>query len=307
MYFPYLRGKQFELIALQDCADIIQKNGRIIPIIEPVKIDLNNLTRKISIYIDRNLPIILIVNPTVGELSINNIRIFNEVVPKLNTKGTSHILGFIISEISTLNDIQQFIYQTQGNRICFIHEYELPNPEFLNNIQNIQYQIFIHNRVDQNYQNKFSKNNKVIIEDGFNSQPKNALYPTLENFLDRNLTFQREHYVGFGDYQIIGQEYKEGGGPAHAVVIHITYQKSSGGIGIMHFVSDRTTSNQDTPGKFLEALTKLVNATQSNSAILITAAIHKYHDLYHAGHFPGLGELKKLSIEHHIELIAKII
>lgn len=37
MYFPYLRGRQFELIALRELIENDCINSSIIPIIEPVK------------------------------------------------------------------------------------------------------------------------------------------------------------------------------------------------------------------------------------------------------------------------------
>ena len=37
MYFPYLRGKQYELLALRDFAFESQCKEKVIPIIEPVK------------------------------------------------------------------------------------------------------------------------------------------------------------------------------------------------------------------------------------------------------------------------------
>ena len=36
MYFPYLRGRQFELIALRDLVDKGVLSDKIIPIIEPL-------------------------------------------------------------------------------------------------------------------------------------------------------------------------------------------------------------------------------------------------------------------------------
>lgn len=38
MYFPYLRGRQFELIALRELLENGVLSDRIIPIIEPVKL-----------------------------------------------------------------------------------------------------------------------------------------------------------------------------------------------------------------------------------------------------------------------------
>ena len=43
MYFPYLRGKQFELIALREFATQHPNAEKIVPIIEPVKSTFNVL------------------------------------------------------------------------------------------------------------------------------------------------------------------------------------------------------------------------------------------------------------------------
>lgn len=37
MYFPYLKGKQFELIALRELSERMGESGSIHPVIEPVK------------------------------------------------------------------------------------------------------------------------------------------------------------------------------------------------------------------------------------------------------------------------------
>lgn len=309
MYFPYLRGKQYELVLLEDCRELIKNNGRIIPIIEPVKIStLRNLTKKLINYVENDIPIILIVNPTVGELQNYQNRIFDQVALILNEKGNAHILGYVITEKTTTEDIQQFLQKAKNNKICFIHKHEFSEPSILKNISNLTFQIFIHSVVGITYQRSFSENQRVIIKDGFTYYERNALYPNDENFLDINLTYKEDHYIGFGDFLIVGKTYRDNGGPAHAVAIHITYKKTSGEIGIRHFISDRTTSNVDTPGKFAEALAKLVREkNKTGTLILNTHAMDEFQALHDDGHFPTLGVVKKLSMEHHIELISTII
>ena len=306
MYFPYLRGKIYELALIEDCMEIIRRNHRIVPIVEPVRRECGNLAKKMIAYIEKGVPIVLITNPTVGELCNQPHKILDDVVPMLNRKGDSHILGFILTESTNSADIQRFMDQTRDNKVCFIHAYEYPNPRVFMGINNIAYHIFLSGMVDTLYQRHFTEPKNVIIEDGFKLKQKNALYPNDENFSSINLTYKEGGFVGFGDYLIVGKEYKESGGPAHAVVIHLTYTKENGGIGIRHFVSDRTDSNQDTPGKFGEALAKLI-AERTNPRIIPTMAISNYQDLYDSDHFPGLGFVKKLSMEHHIELMASLI
>ena len=77
---------------------------------------------------------------------------------------------------------------------------------------------------------------------------------------------------------------------------------------IYHFISDQTASQTDPGGKFLEALAKLVKEiNKTNSLIYKSKACAEYIDLFKKKHYPGLGYVKKLSMQHHIELIAHFL
>ena len=54
MYFPYLRGKQFELLALREFANQNANNNTIIPIIEPVKDTFNTLRIAVDCFFTNN-------------------------------------------------------------------------------------------------------------------------------------------------------------------------------------------------------------------------------------------------------------
>lgn len=68
MYYPYLRGRQFELIALREFALNHGDNSNVTPIIEPVKIKFNNMKLAIPKLIEGNVKFALILNPLVGEI-----------------------------------------------------------------------------------------------------------------------------------------------------------------------------------------------------------------------------------------------
>jgi hypothetical protein len=50
MYFPYLRGRQYELLALCELVDSQRIGNHIIPIIEPVK-PSSTLTKTLNLFI----------------------------------------------------------------------------------------------------------------------------------------------------------------------------------------------------------------------------------------------------------------
>ena len=65
MYFPYLRGRQFELIALRELVEKDVLSGKITPIIEPVKLS-STLVKTIETYRANNKQLAIITNPKVG-------------------------------------------------------------------------------------------------------------------------------------------------------------------------------------------------------------------------------------------------
>ena len=65
-YFPYLRGKQNELLALKLLASTIAKSHAVVPIIEPVN---GNATTRSSLekYVEEGMPFLFITNPKHGD------------------------------------------------------------------------------------------------------------------------------------------------------------------------------------------------------------------------------------------------
>lgn len=124
-----------------------------------------------------------------------------------------------------------------------------------------------------------------------------------------HITYEEEGMDGFGDFLIVGDEYSESGGPARAVAIHLTYLKNTDedNMYIKHYVSERIEGVTDPGGKFLEALEKLVKDISLYEDEFNTEACKTYINLYEKEHFPGLGYVKKLSMQHHLEIIAKFL
>ena len=65
MYFPILRGRQFELLALRECVSKGILSNQIIPILEPVKVS-STYTTTVDSFIKAGRSIAVIRNPQVG-------------------------------------------------------------------------------------------------------------------------------------------------------------------------------------------------------------------------------------------------
>jgi hypothetical protein len=74
---------------------------------------------------------------------------------------------------------------------------------------------------------------------------------------------------------------------------------------VYHFLSERQDTPKDPAGKFAEALAKMMKTLNAKeSKVLETEAVQEFRALHKQGHFPGLGYVKKLSMNHHIETLA---
>ncbi|OQY39415.1 MAG: hypothetical protein B6229_03780 [Spirochaetaceae bacterium 4572_7] len=310
MYYPYLRGKQFELILIRDNAESLAENS-IHPIIEPVKSDFKAMKKAMQLLHEYNTNCTLIINPIAGETPVTTDSIVKELIDGEFKEYTNISLGFILHADSDIFELKKYLERYKDRSFSIIHNGFTNAKEVvisIKDINNIARHIFIDGTVGKLYISKFKtdKTKQILIRNGFKPQKKNSLYPLNEHFSDLHITYNLEGMDGFGDYLIVGDEYKEGGGPAYAVAIHLTYcnGEEEDDMFIYHFVSESTDSPTDPGGKFLEALKKLVMAVEdSKTHILKTSAIDEYLKLYEKKHYPGLGSVKKLSMQHHLELM----
>ncbi|MCF6174656.1 MAG: sce7725 family protein [Victivallaceae bacterium] len=311
MYYPYLRGKQFELILLRDNADLLAENN-IHPIIEPVKNDFSALRRAMKVINEQSIGCTLIINPLAGKEPVSSTSISDIIDTDFNDFNNISI-GYILDAKSNLKDLSACLDKYYDKTFTLIH-YGYSNgtavAATIAHHQNIKRHIFIDGFAGKLYQRHLKKDDieRILIRNGFKAQKKNSLYPESEHFSDLHITYPDEGMDGFGDYLIVGDDYTETGGPAYAVAIHLTYLATDDDMFIYHFISDQTDSPTNPGGKFLEALNKLVREiNKPNSLIYKSTACTEYIDLYKKQHYPGLGTVKKLSMQHHIELMTNFI
>ena len=305
MYFPYFRGKQYELLTIRENAHRMGTN--IIPIIEPVKRSHSGLQRALEALIEHQVRFILVGNPHCGDFAGSNLSVIDQEIRPVLAGYENWSLGCIVGENCTPAEIQR--NTTTHTDVTIIHNgYERGSAlaEILENVQGITGHIFIEAACSRLYRRHFTDGQRVLVRDGF-IQRTNRDHPGVEHFSDLHITYRDEGMNGFGDFLIVGNEYSETGGPAYAIAIHLTFinRTEDNDMCIKHYVSDRSATPTDPAGKFAEALNKLVvDVTRRRTQIFQSNAVHKYLQLHDEGHYPGLGFVKKLSMQHHIELLS---
>lgn len=308
MYLPYLRGRQFELLALRELLEKKLIGTKIIPIIEPIK-PTSTLIKTLKLYTVNQRSLAIIMNPRVGKFSA-------EVRKMRDTNKDNNIIKSLYDSMNQENAIKAYI---MTEKIAEKIKSKEDNNKFIiinDNRDTLDYYLDVYNEEcpmftlipDDRIFRRSVENGRVLFSDRFKKKERNVDYIKKgdEFFSDDHLFFMEEGYKGFSDYSVVGQEFNDSGFAPLAVAIHIVYFDNKKNLRIKHFVSDSNEDISDPAGKFGEALEKLVFWVRDNE-IPLTEALKEFNELYYTGKYPGLGTVKKLSIMHHIELINKYL
>lgn len=305
MYFPYLRARQFELITLRELVleDAIQ--GRVVPVIEPVKEGFSNLNLAHKVFQEKNFSPYLIVNPFVGEMP-GDTDTFLQYMSQLDDCKfrpafhysdnaeyiTSQIEGYNLQDC-LLVCLDSFANVDQFKTVC-----EIPKISHIMLLDPHKYRSL----------DRFIKGlgkTYIRLDDVFEKQAKNADFLSIaaHKFSEENLFYKEDNYQGFADFTVLPREYVDGGSTPRAVVIHLTYinKEADKQIWIRHFTSETNDSIANVQGKFAEAAEKALNFCKDLP--LHNSAIEELNDYYISGRYPGLGTVKKISIKNHLLIV----
>lgn len=305
MYYPYLRGKQFELIALREFAAEYPQSKKVCPIIEPVKASFNSLKTAISTLIQNQIQFAIILNPHDGDFKRIDIDIYAQIED--NLRDGNWTPAFVYN--NNIREIRLLIntYDLKNVMLIFPRGIDSSNDEIMGLIDSPDI-TYIVSDFSTSAKRRLSRLHKRLIrlDDKFREQPRNADYLSIpeESFSDEHSYYKVEGFCGFSDYTTLSSAYKESGMLPYAIAIHMTYQKNQEEIYVRHFVSDSNDSSSNIQRKFFEAAHKL---KEFYKTIPGTRATSELISILDDNRYPGLGLLKKLSIKNHLELIEKIL
>lgn len=314
MYFPYIRGRQYELLALRELVENELMSNHVIPVVEPVKLSptLVNMMEK---FIEAAHPVSIIRNPAVGSFTAD----------WESANGNIRAAGYkkrFTELYKSEKIIKAFIMQTDSDYILNNWEKEGANKSDLIVICRDRGSMDSYDRFygstlprytlipDERFFKHKVRHNKVLLDDKFVKQDRNADYEEVfeEFFSDDHLYYMEDNFVGFSDYSIVGDDYFEAGFAPYAVAIHIVYFDSDQNLRIIHFVSESNDDISNPALKYYEAVSKLHQWYNENSqSIDLTLGLQTFLNHYDNKTYPGLGTVKKLSLMHHIELIGNYL
>ncbi len=268
-YYPLIRGRQYDLLALQ--ASLPELSPHILPIIEPVK-DIAALPRTVNAFAKANHPLYLIANPQVGQYGLL-------AAPK-------HALPSPLPEpVATARYFDPYpaaltIAQTKT-------QVQLLSPAQLALVSNTA-----RVRAVQHTQ-------AVYLEDHYPTRERTEDYYHIQDELYQ-YPLATLPGIGFADYPLSTRHYSETGYPQRAIALHLLYARDKM-LWVHHFVSVNNQDFRDPATKFFEALSP-VTAWLKTQPQAATPALTK---LLALDHFPGLGTVRKLQLMHWLTIVGR--
>ena len=314
MYYPYLRGKQFELLALREFSNEYKNNSKIVPIIEPVKKQVNGLNAAALSMIENGMKFAVILNPSDGDYRHTGID--NDILMSLTalTDDRDHWIPAYIYKHNGKTLLEHAKQNNLSNLMIIFPSGADVNDEELMEFLSKDEVAFV---VSGNLSNNRSARGRLLrlgkalisLEDRFNERPRNADYANeVDEIFSEDFAYYKEDgLAGFADFTPMAKDFIEGGMLPYAIAIHLTYQKSDDQIFVHHFVSDNNFDQSNIRGKFHEAAVKIAPFFNNNGLYHTSAVDELIRRADSDDGYPGLGYIKKLSVKNHLELITHIL
>jgi len=309
MYYPYLRARQFELIAVRELVTENVLQGYVTPVLEPVKESFNNLRLAHTILTEGNFNCYLIMNPLVGEIP-GDTNAFLDFRNGLDNSRFLSAFHYTNNSQYILDSIAQYNL-TNCLVICYQNYTDDDDLRELLANQNITH-VMVFEPLDNRSLNKFIKTldkTYIRLDDVFEKQLKNADFLNIaaHKLTEAHLYYEEDGFQGFSDFTMLPSEYIDGGSTPRAVVIHLTYinADSENQIWVRHFTSNTNDSIANVQGKFAEAAEKAIIFCDATG--LANSAITELREYYDEARYPGLGTVKKVSIKNHLHIVTNFL
>lgn len=308
MYFPYLRGRQNELLCLRELLDAGKFSSKVIPIIEPVKFSSTLFSTLIK-FIEMGHQVIVIRNPEVGSFRKESGDMIKNIEKESDEKKKEKIRKTLEGYKEVWNNPQiQKAYLVDDDVISMVREKKIDAKDVVMiNIKKGNYRYY--EEYGEKIIGKYTvvpkggdfediiEDDIIILEDSYRKAKRNIDY--IENpdelFSRNHIVYKKRGFVGFSDFSMVGNDFDESGFAPLAIAIHIMYFGNRDELKIHHFVSESNESISDPARKFEEAMNKLVN-WENFDIIPKTIGLDNLIECYNIGKFPGLGVIKKYSL-----------
>jgi len=305
MYYPILKAKRHELNTLYDLSSRLDSK-KYNPLIEPVNASLNEVLDVVEELHKNAVVPLIVINPSQGYYSTASlVTVYAQL--QASAKSANRFTPCIKVRDASDSASLALLSSYPNAAIYLENDIGVSSLGLLNSASCV---LLNQQKVDDGIIFKLDK--VVLYSDGFAKKKRNADYGNSSFYSNLHVSYKRRsNAIGFGDFTIMGEEFTEAGGPAYVVAIHASHIDgvSPNSMQVKHFLSITGGNVPSNPGgKYLEALDQLIRFDAANPGLFdSTLGMSEFKVSHAAGHYPGLGIVKEMSMKHHIESVCNYI
>lgn len=321
MYIPMLHARQSERLAVLKIKQKIHNSQGFLPLIIPVKdkdlgsgSGLRGVELLVKQFSSHRIPYLLLTTPYAKGVPYGQKEILLKLAHfDVNRQAT---VAVAVTRSKPVSALQAEIAALGERNFAVLHQSPSDDLQRLEKLlaqysTRILRHVFYKKTCDPLYWDRWKSSSRALIHDGFRKLEKNALYAakTDEEFSDLAFNYPGLGFQAYGDHTICGEEFTPGGGEPYAIAIHLTHPAPIETppyttINIRHFVSTNMTPETPEFDRYIEALTKLVAFYRKYKSVLsFSEACREFEQWFTIKHYPKLGPVKQLTIQHHLELM----
>lgn len=306
MYVPFLNGRAEEMLALTEIRASLAAHGRVVPLIEPVKLG-DRLHKKLELLRAAGAKSMVIANPTRGDLStpaqqasavaflapdLADVARVRAVFRESASQGRAELRTFLATYVGPVGVVLTTNLITESDLAT-----EVAGRDFI---------VFFTPSMDASkFATLIPRNRTINVVQNFRVRAPNKEYVGVsdEAYSDDLTKWKASGLAGFADYTVLGTTYAEGGSGAVALAIHMTFMAGTA-LRVQHFASD-AGARGDNPPKWLALLKELEDTIAANpSRFDTTAGLAKFRTQYAARDFTSPASSKRQQIMHHLQTVA---
>jgi hypothetical protein len=304
-----LFGRQQEMLALEQLAPELASHGRIMPVIEPSKTG-DTMHRKLTTLRNAGGSAYVIVNPTRGDLR--------------DPAARATALTLLAPDLADANHIRPTFREAEGQGLAeltaFLATYPAPRRIGVLLTTNLITPADLARALDRRdvvvfygptvnsmpYSATIALDRSIDVGDYFHVQEPNAAYTTVpDEFFANDLSnWKAPQRAGFSDYTLLGTTFKEGGGGAGAIAVHLSYMDGPN-MRVRHFVSTTTTRGNDSRkwGEVLAAMEAEIAANPTKYEA--TTGLGEFRIQASTRVYTNLAKSKRQQLIHHLQTVAR--
>jgi len=194
VYFPFLYGRRSEFLALRAMVKDHRSLDALVPVIEPVKRDISDLTRCIEHFGKADQALAVILNPDKFELKSNDeAKAWRKEILGVIAEYHSVLPTYRCVSTTTLAQVNSFLKLFEDREVALAYSSPSLADADITTLaakSKVRFHIVLNGKMTASQQKFLPATKRVDIRDYFNKLERNSDYDGDELFTDRHKTFK---------------------------------------------------------------------------------------------------------------------